>query len=37
LLFTGGKIAGSSYSGNYVLVVIAFTFGDDDNFVIEID
>ncbi len=37
LLLIGGKITGSSYSGNYILVVIAFTFGDDYNFVIKID
>jgi hypothetical protein len=37
LLFVGGKTTGSTNSGNYILVVIAFTFGDDYNFVIKID
>jgi hypothetical protein len=37
LLLIGGKITGSTYSGNDIFVVIAFTFGDDYNFVIEIN
>ena len=37
LLLIGCKIASSTHSGNYILIVIAFTFGDDNNFVIEID
>ena len=37
LLLAGSKITGSTYSGNYILVVVAIAFGDDYNFVIEID
>jgi hypothetical protein len=37
LLLAGGKTTGSTYSGNYILVVIAITFGDDYNFVIKIN
>ena len=37
LLLIGGKITGSTYSGNDIFVVIAFTFGDDYNFFIEIN
>ena len=37
LFLGGGKITGSTYSGNYILIVITFTFGDDDNFVIKIN
>ena len=37
LLLAGGKTTGSTYSGNYIFVVIAVTFGDDYNFIIKID
>jgi hypothetical protein len=37
LLLIGGKITGSTYSGNDIFVVIAFTCGDDYNFFIEIN
>ena len=37
LFLGGGKITGSTYSGNYIIVVIAITFGNDHNFIIKID
>ena len=37
LLLGGGKLTGSSYSGNYIFVVITITHGDDDLFGIEIE
>jgi len=37
LLLIGSKIASSTHSGNNILIFIAITLGDDDDFVIEID
>ena len=37
LLLIGCKITRSIHSGNYIFIVIAFTFGDDYSFFIEID
>ncbi len=37
LFLIGGKITGSTYSSNDIVVVIAVSFGDDYIFVIEIN
>ena len=37
LLLVGGKITSSTHCCNNILVVIAITFGNDYNFIIEVD